>query len=177
MKSLPLNKLKKKSKKYFRNLGVVTRGRRKKTTIRYIVERIYETLPKEYRKANDADKSLLITSTVNRIWYDEGAQYNPYKAMYDYTRRNYKHGWGGTLDEVYKRFRTEFPAQYSKYNTYVYRLGYSASKWFFDNAHASLSGSVLYVSVELPIKSSGIVYNSLEIVWDRSGDDMTATMQ
>ena len=168
MKSMPLNKLKKKPKKYFRNLGVIKKGRKKKSTIRFIVEKSYEALPKGYKQASSGDKTLLIENLVNRIWYDVGGEYNVYKALEEATKHNYLHGWGGTLEKVYYRFRTELPSQYAKYYSYVYRLGYSPSKWFFDNGSPSLSGSVVTVTVELPIKTSGKVYQILEVVADMS---------
>ena len=168
MKSTPLNKLKKKPKKYFRNLGIVKKGRRKKSTIRFIVEKSYEALPREYRKASKDEKTLLIENLVNRIWYDVGGEYNVYEALREVTKRTYHQGWGGTLDEIYKRFRTELPSQYAKYYSYVYRLGYSPAKWFFDNGSPSRNGSVITVTVELPIKTQGQVYQYLEVVADMS---------
>lgn len=168
MKSTPLNKLKKKPKKYFRNLGILKKGRRKKSTIRLIVEKSYEALPREFRKASAGKKTEFIEIMTNRIWYDVGGEYNVYKALEQATKHEYLHGWGGTLDEVYKRFRTELPSQYAKYYSYVYRLGYSPAKWFFENGSPSLSGSVITVVVELPIKTQGQVYQYLEVRYDKS---------
>lgn len=168
MKSTPLYKLKKKPKKFFRNLGIVKKGRRKKTTIRLIVEKSYEALPREFKKASKNEKTILIENLVNRIWYDVGGEYNVYEALKEVTKHTYLHGWGGTLDEVYKRFRTELPSQYAKYYSYVYRLGYSPAKWFFEHGSPSLSGSVITVAVELPIKTQGQVYQYLEVRYDKS---------
>jgi len=168
MKSTPLNKLKKKPKKYFRNLGILKKGRRKKSTIRLIVEKSYEALPREYRKAAAGKKTEFIEIMTNRIWYDIGGEYNVYEALREATKHEYLHGWGGTLDELYRRFRTELPSQFAKYYSYVYRLGYSPAKWFYNNGSPSLSGSVVSVTVELPIKTQGQVYQYLEIVADMS---------
>lgn len=170
MKSMPLSKLKKKPKKYFRNLGAIARGRKKKSTIRFIVERAYEALPKGYRRAAADKRTLLIENIVNRIWYEGNeAIYDPYKALYESTRKEFLHGGHGqTIDIVWKRFKDECPSQYAHYNTYMYRLGYSASNWYFRNSTYTVSGSIVTVTVELPEKSKGKAYEILEIVTDMS---------
>ena len=169
-KGLTLRQLKKKPKKYFRNLGAINRGRKKKTTIRYIVERAYDALPKGFRRTAADKKTLLIENLVNRIWYEGNeAIYDPYKALYDAARQTYLHGGHGeTLEKVWYRFRTECPSQYAHYNTYMYRLGYSASGWYYRNGTYKVSGSIVTVTVELPEKSSGKAYEILEIVADMS---------
>ena len=50
----------------------------------------------------------------------------------------------------------------------MYRLGYSASGWYYRNGTYKVSGSIVTVTVELPEKSSGKAYEILEIVADMS---------
>ena len=82
-----------------------------------------------------------------------------------------------TKEYIYKRFRQEVPDVYSKYNSYVYRLGFSSAQYFKEKAELSQEGSIVNVKVKLPEKESGAVYDYLYINFDFSGDYIDAKME
>ena len=180
LSNLTMKQLKKiKSKTFYRKLGVVRPGRRKRSTIKYIVEKSYEALPKAYKDFSQEFKNYLIENTVNTIMVSGASgEVEPYQAMFQQLKRSYKHGWEGTKRDIYTAFREQCPDVYAKYNTYVYRTGHSASTWFYDNADLkSTHGSIVTITVELPFKAKGIVYNTLTIVFNYSGQEIEANME
>lgn len=170
MKDTPLQrKLKKKRNKYFRELGVVKKGRKSRKTIEYIVERSYEALPKKYKDFVDEPEHTIKIITNIILMEGDNVKMNPYQALLSTATTHRRHAGQGTRDLVYKRFKDEATDVYNKYNTYVYRLGYSSRNWFYDNFELSQeTDSRAVVTIELPFKAKGLVYEILSIYFDWS---------
>lgn len=171
MKNLPLSKLRKRSKNYFRQLGVVHKGRRKKTTIEYIVKRTFEALPKKLQKFIEDPEQLIkgLTNMIN-VGYDS---IDPYKAMYEQAVHHRKMRYD-TKDELWREFKNKEPQVYAKYNSYMYRQGLSAKYYWWEHVEYSVDGSYLYSTCELPVRAGRVQYTTLEINYDYSGYDMEA---
>lgn len=177
MKNTPLSELRKKSLQYFRKIGAVPGDRRREESIKYIVQKSYEALPKNLKKYVE-DPELAKSSVYNIIMTSEGyGVLDPYKALKQYATYRKKKSGDGTKEYIYKRFREEKSDVYSKYNSYVYRLGFSSAQWFKDNAKLEQDGSIVMITTPLPPKSRGVTYSQLVISFDFSGDYIDAEMR
>lgn len=176
MKSMRLQDLKKRSDKYFRNLGIITPGRKKEKTIRYIIDRIFDAVPKKVKQYIEDPEQLKKVLTHTVIVGGKYGKIDPYKAILEFAKHQRKASGDETLDYIWKRFKQENPQTYNHYNTYVYRLGYSAKNWFMENAEITVNGSNSTCSVKLPTKTTGMVYYELYIEYDFSGGILWAYM-
>lgn len=176
MKSIRLSDLKKRKDAYFKNIGIITPKGRTKKQIEYIVNRSYESLSKRAKQYIEDREQIVNIITNAIISGGEGGQMNPYKAMQSYARQRERSQGGGTLRDIYSRFRQEDPSLYSKYNSYIYRLGYSSANYFYENAQLDQEGSTIVATLELPKKTQGVVYNELVITFDYSCQDFWAEM-
>ena len=177
MKNMPLSELRKKSLQYFRKIGIVRGDGRRKKSIEYIVQKSYEALPKGLKKYVE-DPEQAKSAVYNSIMASgSSGEIEPYNALKQYAADRKKKSGDNTKEYIYKRFREELPAVYSKYNSYVYRLGFSAAQYFKEKAELSQDGSIVNVKVKLPKKESGVVYDYLYINFDFSGDYIDAKME
>lgn len=177
MKNTPLSELRKKSLQYFRKVGVVQGDGRRKKAIEYIVQKSYEALPKNLKKYVE-DPEQIKTSVYDSIMASGSAgEIEPYNAIKQYAMDRKKKSGDNTKEYIYKRFREEKPDVYSKYNSYVYRLGFSSAQWFKDNAKLEQDGSIVMITTPLPPKSRGVTYSQLVISFDFSGDYIDAEMR
>ena len=176
MKNTPLSELRKKSLQYFRKIGIVRGDGRRKKSIEYIVQKSYEALPKGLKKYVE-DPEQAKSAVYNSIMASgSSGEIEPYNALKQYAADRKKKSGDNTKEYIYKRFRQEVSDVYSKYNSYVYRLGFSSAQYFKDNAKLEQDGSIVNVKVKLPKKESGVVYDYLYINFDFSGDYIDATM-
>lgn len=173
---MQLNKLRKRKTQYFRTKKVrqqtIDRSFGSKKAIEYYVKSIYNALPKKDREflSNDYDIDLAINNLVNSIMYYKDNAVIPYESFQELIRKQKRKGYIGTKEYIYKEFRTQEPELYNKYNSYVYRLGYSAMQWFMDKGNVEVKNSIITVDVELPDKYSGrVFYNTLHLKFERSG--------
>lgn len=178
MKNTPLSELKKKSLQYFRKIGIVRGDGRRKKSIEYIVQKSYEALPKNLKKYIE-DAEQIKTNLYDTIMASgKSGEVEPYNALKQYAMDRKKRSGDNTKEYIYKRFRQEVPNVYSKYNSYVYRLGFSSAQYFKEkNAELSQDGSIVKIKVKLPEKESGVVYDYLYIYFDFSGDYIDAVME
>lgn len=177
MKNTPLSELRKKSLQYFRKIGIVRGDESCKESIEYIVQKSYEALPKNLKKYIEDPEQTKI-SVYNIIMASEGyGVLDPYKALEQYATYRKKKSGDNTKEYIYKRFREEKSGVYSKYNSYVYRLGFSSAQWFKDNATLEQDRSIIMVTTPLPLKSRGVTYSQLVIFFDFSGDYIYAEMR
>lgn len=176
MKVMRLSDLKKRKDAYYKKIGIITPKGRTKKQIEYIVSRSFDALSKNLKQYIEDRQQLISIVTNTIIASGEVGQVNPYKAIQTYARQRKRRAGGGTAEFIFRRFREEYPGLYSKYNSYVYRLGYSSSQYFYDNVEISETGSVIEATLELPQKTSGVVYNQLNITYDFSGQDFWAEM-
>lgn len=171
MRNLPLSKIRRKPKSFFRNIGNIQKGRRRKSTIEYLVKKSYEALPRGLKEYIE-DPEQAVQALTHMIMAD--GNINPYKALKEsaiYTKR--KSG-DNTRQFIWNRFRTEESALYNKFNSYMYRQGYSARNYWFDNVGFNKHGSIIESYCELPEKASGVAYGILEIDYDFSGELLEA---
>ena len=177
MKNTPLSELRKKSLQYFRKIGIVRGDGRRKKSIEYIVQKSYEALPKNLKKYVE-DPEQVKTSVYDSIMASGSAgEIEPYNAIKQYAMDRKKKSGDNTKEYIYKRFREEKSDVYSKYNSYVYRLGFSSAQWFKDNAKLEQDGSIVMVTTPLPPKSRGVTYSQLVIWFDFSDDYIDAEMR
>lgn len=177
MKNTPLSELRKKSLQYFRKIGIVRGDGRRKKSIEFIVQKSYEALPKNLKKYIE-DAEQIKTNLYNTIMASgKSGETEPYNALKQYAMDRKKRSGDNTKEYIYKRFKQEVSNVYSKYNSYVYRLGFSSAQYFKEKAELSQEGSIVHVEVELPKKESGVVYNYLYINYDFSSDYIDAKME
>lgn len=164
MRNMRLNDLRKKKKAYFRSAKVSqTKGN---SYIETFVKMAYKSLPKYAKAILDEDKERYIKTLVNIVKYGQEKAISPYKAFLSQAR---------TLGRItvqarniFARFRNEAPDVYAKYNSYMYRNGYSASQYFYANAKWNSTGSYIEIELELPKSANIISYNQLKIWLDAS---------
>ena len=169
-----LNDLKKRSNRYFTKLGTISSktGRR---TAEYIAKRSYEALPKRIKQYID-DPEQIIKVTANLVGQSGEQGVNLYKAIRSYAQSSFNRVYSIQKKELWNEFRVMESAVYNHYNTYMYRLGFSASKYWFENVvFSNKGGSVVTATLELPSKA-GVSYTALEIVYDYSGVSLQAYM-
>lgn len=175
-KGMRLSDFRKRSDQWYRNnLGIVQRGRKSRETIEYILERSLNALPQGLQEFIE-DRQQTIESMANIIIHDGSlGQIEPYEAIKQFALYQRKKTGYNTHSHIYSVFRTQAPSIYAKYNSYMYRLGYSASKYFHNNANYQQEGSTVRVIISLP-RGKVVVYNILEIVYDFSGGHLEAFM-
>jgi hypothetical protein len=185
MKNMQLNKLVKRSDKYFKKLGVVTPEGKNKKTIEYIVRRSYEALPKRLKEfiENPERNIKVLTNTI--IQAGRGGELKPYQAFVELAKNKQRSSYYGTKRDIFREFRVQEPALYAKYNSYMFRRGYSSTKYWFDNVGITLDGKIARTICELPSldlkpkKTAGRprgFYSALEIQYDLSTGRITAYM-
>ena len=177
MKNTPLSELRKKQSRYFQNIGIVQGDKRRSKSIKYIIERSYDALPKDL-KGYIEDAEQIKANVYNLIMASgKSGEIEPYNALKQYAMDRKRRSGNNTKEYIYKRFRQEVPDVYSKYNSYVYRLGFSSAQYFKDNAKLEQDGSIVTVTTPLPPKSRGVTYSQLVLSFDFSGDYIDAKME
>ena len=161
-----------------------------KEQIEKLIRRVYNSIPKKYvyersdimpvklfKPLIETDADLTIRNLAGQIWSD-GQTTNPYKAFSELARSRGRKSWLGTKDEVWNLFRTDPSTSpvYNKFNSYMYRNGYSASQYWFVHSSIKRDGAVIYATCELPEKTKGVRYDTLEIEYDKSSGEIVAYM-
>ena len=155
MKNMQLSKLKKRKTNYFKKIGKVTYENRK--TSDYLAKRSYEALPKRIK----------IISHLVEASSEEGV--DVYQAIKSYASNKFDRVYNTQKKTVWESFKAMESSVYYKYNSYIYRLGYSASKYWFENVEfTNIEGSLVTTQLKLPSKASGVIYDTLEIIHDFS---------
>lgn len=177
-RTLSLNDLVKRSNSWYKKLGVVTPQGRSKGTIEYIVRRSFAALPtraRDYLEKDPQDAERMIRIATNTIMQaGESGKYDPYQAFLKVANKHLKSEYDGTKEEIYRAFRTQRSSLYAKYNSYMYRKGYSSRNYWFDNVELRQEGSTVFTSCDLPLLEVGkpdkrrSFYSGLEIVYDFS---------
>lgn len=179
MRNMRLSNLKKRSTNYFKNVGVITPKDFSRKQIEYIVNRSYEALPKRAKKYIES-REQISEVVVNLIMTGgEDGKVDAYQALKQYAeqRKVQKFPRLEFAKMVFKRFRQEYSSLYAKYNSYMYRQGYSSANYFYENAEWDSQGSIVTAILDLPPKSYGVVYTTLTITIDASGTFFIAEMQ
>lgn len=177
-----------------------------------IVRAIYESIPNTYiytKKGKQSvrlykytikeDAELTIRNLTSQIWFDSKkvngvdvpVEINPYTAFSELARSTARSGNIGTKEELWKKFRTD-PATsqvYMRFNSYMYRNGYSAKGYWMNNVKLNTDHNINYATCELPVLEQlkplskrsrrwkeKVRFESLEISLDRSSGEISAYM-
>ena len=167
MKNMQLSNLRKRKSAYFKKLGDV-RFESKKISD-YISKRSYEALPKRLKEYVKDEKEQLVKIISNLISSSGEEGIDVYKAIKSYASNKFDKVYSTQKKEVWESFKAMESSVYYHYNSYIYRLGYSASKYWFENVDfTNIEGSLVTTELELPKKINGVIYNTLEIIHDFS---------
>lgn len=149
--------------------------------IGYSVIRQYYKLSKEYRQYTKGEELAIWRSTAYAIkqGYNEtpDGKKSAFQIMKESIRYPYRRTKRGSLREYFSEFRNKRPDVYAKYNSYIYRLGQSSANYFYDNAEIKTEGSNIMITLDLPNKKSGVIYQTLTIIKDYSQDEFDAYME
>lgn len=169
MKNMQLSKLRKRNTNYFKKIGKVKYESKKVSD--YIANKSYEALSKTLKKYVEGEKEQLIRMVSNMIAVSGDEGVDVFKAIKAHAQKTYEQVHSIQKTKLWATFRVRESSVYYKYNSYMYRLGYSASSYWFENVKfEQLEGSLVVATLTLPNKTSGIIYNTLEIIYDYSGD-------
>ena len=175
MRNTRLSDFKSKKSSYFKSLGNIQFSSRKETD--YIAYRSYEALPKKLKEFLKEDKRQIIKTTSNLVNVSGESGLDVYQALKALAENRYSKVYSEQKKEVWDLFKKEETSVYNHYNSYIYRLGYSASKYWFENVKFSnVEGSLVTTSLELPVKMKGTIYTTLEIIYDYSTHFLQAIM-
>lgn len=133
----------------------------------YLTRQAFDILPSYAKAVLESDKEKYIQNilAISRA-EDNPKGISPYKALIG----NAKSLSGRSLNAIrfYSMFRNEAHSVYAKYNSYMYRNGFSASVYFYSNAEYSSRGKTVDITVELPklignIKKYDILTISIDV--------------
>lgn len=160
MKNMQSNRIKKSDKK------------NKRKTIEEKLWEAYESFPEWQKKYfEDIEASIAISKNAFEMGYDynpdTGKRYTPKQMLFSQVERIITHSLETTKREIYRKFREEEFSLYAKYNSYVYRNGFSSSQYFLKNAQMKVQGSIVSITVPLP-KGKRKSYDELVLEYDYS---------
>lgn len=160
MKNMQSNRVKKSKKK------------NKRRTLEERLWAAYESFPQWQKKFfTDIEASIARSKYAFEVGYNynpkTGKKYTPKEMLFSQIERIIPHSLEITKREIYRKFREEESSLYAKYNSYVYRNGFSSAKWFLDNASVKVQGSIVSITVPLP-KGKRFSYDELVLEYDYS---------
>lgn len=133
------------------------RQKRRKLTLEEKIKKELYRLPKWRRKylfENEAQERYLIENMKYSVIdaMNNQRKVDIYKAFFQQSSQGVRPKREGTLRDVFRAFRTQEPALYAKYNSYMYRNGYSASQYFYDLSHADIEDKdyTTVIVIDLP---------------------------
>ena len=175
MKNMQLSKLRKRSLNYFKKIGKVKYESKKISD--YIANKSYEALSKTLKSYIKEEKSQIVKLVTNLISTSGDEGIDVYQAIKSYASNRYNKTHSMQKSEIWEAFKARESSVYYKYNSYIYRLGYSASRYWFENVtFTNLDGSLVTTELVLPTKTSGTIYNTLEIIYNYSDGYIEAMM-
>lgn len=147
-----------------------SRNKKKKTFLQR-AKKAYKELPDWAKKALGEDKDFFIKDVVHskKIGYDidpdTGKHYTFKRMLTNIAKKRAKRTLNlETKQYLFRRFRQEEPAVYAKYNSYMYRNGYSSAKYFYDNVTLKKDKDSILANLILPKAKPGrFSYSELEI--------------
>ena len=172
---MQLSDLKKKGNNYFKRLGVISPKGKNKETIEYIVQRTYESLPKNTRKFIKAP-NLTLKITANRVYQSGESGFDVRGSLIELARHERRASWYETKKEIWSAFKEQETTIYFRYNSYMSRNGYKSTSYWFDNVTIRQDGVIITTICELPYLDDSlprrrrrrVKYQVLEIRYDIS---------
>ena len=131
----------------YRNKIVSSKNKTRKE-IRKMVLEIYNSLPKRDKQTLQKDKNKYINSLTSQIMAAKDIDFKPFKIFQQVAK--YQSGRTTQAVNIFSMIRNEAPSVYYRYNTYMYRHGYSAARFFYENAKYEANGAIVNITVELP---------------------------
>ena len=176
--------------KNYRTLELSADDKMSRRKIENKIWRVYNSLPKTYTYTNPEGKTFKIFKSVlpkedvpiavRQLTYmvmNDIKKVNPYNAFSEWAKGLGRMSGLATKDFLWRRFKTDAntSAVYNKFNSYMYRNGYSASRYWFENVELKpMWKSIITASCELPSQTKGVRYDTLEIEYDYSSKEIYA---
>ena len=135
---------------------------RKKLTLEQRVARMYERLPKKLKKLNTEEErraTILSTAAQWRRGYFKDPKTKKRSSIMQVLRTSLEKKEPrriGTKRDLFRRFRTETPELFAKYNSYMFRHGYKSTEYYMQNAKVEYVGNnknrnnIIEARLELP---------------------------
>lgn len=161
MKNMRSNRRRKKGKRFYTKLEI-TRGRKSKKTIEKMLREAKKYMKKKYQPYID---EAMIKRFTNQIWVDTDIKFKVIERLENYAYQQRYHAAADRKEDIYKQFRTDprTSSIYNKYNSYMFRNGYSARNYWFNNVTLDWEENFVFAYCELPKLSKGVHYGMLEI--------------
>lgn len=154
---------------------------KKSKTLKHRVEEAYKKSAKWVKAIIGEDYKIAINQIIHSIkmGYNINPQtkerLSPKRLFIAQAKSRARHLNIETKQFIFRNFRELEPAVYAKYNSYMYRNGYSASQYFYENVTLKKDKSMVTATLPLPKAKPGrFSYGELEITYDYSPktDDM-----
>lgn len=174
MKDLRYASLRKRKKAFYKNLGVIRTDNKSTKTLEYISKRTYEALPAKIKRYID-DPEIKIKFMVQEAKYhNEGFDF--YQAFVKNAEGHIKYKWHENREKIWGAFKSQKPAVYSQYISYMHRRGISGTYFWYDNVEISHAGSIEYCELDLNLNTGYdvdkaiVFYGALYIEYNHSND-------
>lgn len=170
MKNTQLHKrVKKKTGKAGKKISKIEKLRRQ-------IRKIYNKLPKWVKDViGKEDMPYAINSVTHSIYTgqnvipESGQKVTARQIFINSAKSISRHMGVGTKRDIFAKFRNLEPSVYSKYNSYMYRNGFSASQYFYENVKIKKDRSNIVATLILPKAKAGrFTYSELQINYSYS---------
>lgn len=156
--------------------------RRRKTEydkIKELIEKAYRTgLERWQRKYVAPTKEaydIIMEHYIREYKYaqEKGTDFNPVKAFQSEANAASKRSGEGTRRWLFEILKKQRHPDYNHLNTYLYRLGYSVANYFNDPSNSTIDvhGSIITMTLDLPIKMKGKTYSQFYMEYNKSGGE------
>ena len=140
-----------------KNMRLSKKRKKRTLTLEQRIKKALYRLPQWRRKyifETKEQENLIIEKMLYSVKEAERqrTKVNIYKAFYQQSSYGVRPKREGTLRDIFKAFKEQDNMLYNKYNSYMYRAGYSAANYFYnvDNAQIDDQGYTTVVQLELP---------------------------
>lgn len=165
-KYITIPKMRKRSDRWFKQMGSIRGKDFNPKQVRYIVERTIKAMPQSHRKY--IDNEVVKNALTQNILLNKEQAIDVHKVLKSTTTLHRRRNYDETHENLFRQFRLEHKQLYNKYNSMMYRSGESAVNFFRENKKTSMQGSTITVEVDLPPETG---YHTLIIEYDYSGQD------
>lgn len=136
-----------------------------------------EPWERKYIADNPEEFARVIKQMANEIRYakEVGKDFDVRKAFRSQVNYLSRHEKEGTRRDLFKILKRERHADYNHLNTYLYRLGYNVANYWGNPENSDLvtEGSAVYMTLHLPVKTTGsVIYTAFEFDYDYSDGEV-----
>lgn len=161
-----------------KNMRLSKKRKKRTLTLEQKIKKALYRLPKWRRKyvfETKEQEKLIIEKMLYSVLeaQKQGTKVNIYKAFYQQSSYGVRPKREGTLRDIFKALREQDSMLYNKYNSYMYRAGYSAANYFYnvDNAQINDQGYTTVVELELP-PGKDVGYTTMVIEFDWKDEEI-----